>query len=483
MVCPSCGETIEEGKLLCPKCGTEIQIVPEFDPILEDSIIVGDKKDADETEGVFENDNDDINKSGIVSFLESKNINKLAVIVAVCVFLVVCIVGIVIGVVSANSKRNNPDNIFKNALEARNNENYELSIEYLKKAIEQESNNAEYVLTLAEVYQTTNEYDLEIELLDEACYSERFDDTDKKRLFVLLINALELKKDYRTLNKLLSECEYEDIKTLKLQYLSLPPVFSVKGGEYDESFKLCLTSDITGSIYYTTDGSEPSDRSYVYTNPIELGSGNHIIRAFFVNQYGIQSEIAQNDYKITESVVPMSEVYPESGEYEEALNIEILDADESFYYFYTIDGSDPDKNSRKYTGPISMPLGESIFKFIAVSPEGICSEIMEREYNLTVNAQISADQAGEIVKAAMISTGLIVDESGKKIGAKKYLTYASQVINKIGASSYYVVYEYEQNDIDAPKRLSGNVYAVNINDGSVYHLLYDELNNAYITEL
>ena len=38
MKCQNCGNEIEEGHLICEVCGNEIQIVPDFEPELENSI-------------------------------------------------------------------------------------------------------------------------------------------------------------------------------------------------------------------------------------------------------------------------------------------------------------------------------------------------------------------------------------------------------------------------------------------------------------
>lgn len=35
MKCPRCGADMKEGQMYCEHCGREIQIVPEFDPALE----------------------------------------------------------------------------------------------------------------------------------------------------------------------------------------------------------------------------------------------------------------------------------------------------------------------------------------------------------------------------------------------------------------------------------------------------------------
>lgn len=50
-----------------------------------------------------------------------------------------------------------------------------------------------------------------------------------------------------------------------------PPQFVLPGGWYDEPFELELSTDIPdGVIYYTTDGSTPTDSSLVYDEPIPI---------------------------------------------------------------------------------------------------------------------------------------------------------------------------------------------------------------------
>ena len=38
MICPECGREIPEGHLYCDFCGQEVQIVPDFEPEVENSI-------------------------------------------------------------------------------------------------------------------------------------------------------------------------------------------------------------------------------------------------------------------------------------------------------------------------------------------------------------------------------------------------------------------------------------------------------------
>lgn len=51
MKCPNCGYEIAEGYLYCEKCGMEIQIVPVFEPEIENSITETLSTVAEEIEG------------------------------------------------------------------------------------------------------------------------------------------------------------------------------------------------------------------------------------------------------------------------------------------------------------------------------------------------------------------------------------------------------------------------------------------------
>ena len=56
MKCPHCGHEMPDGYLLCDKCGEEIQIVPDFEPEIENSItetlstLVSQQEETDEAE-------------------------------------------------------------------------------------------------------------------------------------------------------------------------------------------------------------------------------------------------------------------------------------------------------------------------------------------------------------------------------------------------------------------------------------------------
>ena len=74
------------------------------------------------------------------------------------------------------------------------------------------------------------------------------------------------------------------------------PVFTPKAGTYYAPISVSIASTSTGaSIYYTTDGTEPSDASTLYSAPIALSS-DATFKAIAIRD-GIKSEVTTASYK------------------------------------------------------------------------------------------------------------------------------------------------------------------------------------------
>lgn len=98
----------------------------------------------------------------------------------------------------------------------------------------------------------------------------------------------------------------ESIQNLPERYM-LPPEFSVKGGFYEEEFKvsIVLNSKIKrqiwwnypGNLYYTLDGSIPTKASFMYKEDgIVVGKGVTAIRARYIDENGLAGDIASVTY-------------------------------------------------------------------------------------------------------------------------------------------------------------------------------------------
>lgn len=96
------------------------------------------------------------------------------------------------------------------------------------------------------------------------------------------------------------------------EYLARP-LFSANEGEYPNEISVEITCATNGAtIYYTTDGSEPTTASYKYTGAISI-SETTMLKAIAVKG-GLQSEVATATYTIIEKTEEMeANVKPEDG--------------------------------------------------------------------------------------------------------------------------------------------------------------------------
>jgi hypothetical protein len=75
-----------------------------------------------------------------------------------------------------------------------------------------------------------------------------------------------------------------------------PPQFSHEGGQYTSSFQLTLSADDDTAIYYTTDGTTPTEWNGIFYNgPISI-SGSRMIRAKSFAEGALESEVKTHIY-------------------------------------------------------------------------------------------------------------------------------------------------------------------------------------------
>jgi hypothetical protein len=82
------------------------------------------------------------------------------------------------------------------------------------------------------------------------------------------------------------------------QFLVAEPIFSHEEGLYKEIIPLKITCEEDETVYYTMDGSVPTTESQVYKNLIFLDTGEYVIKAICVNEYGVVSKVIVKEYQI-----------------------------------------------------------------------------------------------------------------------------------------------------------------------------------------
>jgi hypothetical protein len=142
----------------------------------------------------------------------------------------------------------------------------------------------------------------------------------------------------------------------------------------------------TGNSTSSQNSSNPEDLKKLYNDLINSyvaagKSDNEIIELLkkAAAETGDQSYINdQNSYLVKK---PSFSLAP--GTYEGSQVLTINKNNTSDTISYTLDGSNPTASSMTYAGPITLPIGETTVKAVAISNKGILSAVAEGKYTLT----------------------------------------------------------------------------------------------------
>lgn len=195
---------------------------------------------------------------------------------------------------------------------------------------------------------------------------------------ILILGFLVYQISYRLIVRPQEVAEEENLVTL------LPePEFSMEPGIYNYTLQLNIShaEKDRGTIYYTTDGTMPGTGSRVYRQPISLSEGQTKIRAIFIREDGLESELAEGIYEVVFDYPEEPVFSMEAGDYEKPFTVRIT-AEPDCKIYYTTNGEEPDLHSSVYRGAISVPEGLTVLQAIAVDGEGGVSGISEAIYNV-----------------------------------------------------------------------------------------------------
>lgn len=462
MKCPNCGKEMTEGALYCEYCGEDIHIVPDFEPELEENIqqiIEGIREDIEE-----EALSDDLAEpeSPKRSFLK-RMLCQLSILTAVLVLAAAAVMGTWV------YRNNSEEYQVSKAVQYASLEEYDKAIACYNRALELDEDNIELQFDLAEVYFLKNnkiEYEY---LLREIVKNDRASNEQLDRAYGRLIAIYRDREDYETVNELLLGSNNAELIAMYSHYTSNPPEFSVIEGYYTSIQALKLTAVGNGRIYYTLDGKDPDENSLQYTMPILLENGDYVVKAVFINEYGIVSDVASKEYHIDNDVILAPEINLSSGTYNTPMDIEVLAMEEEDEIYYTTDGSKPDYTSNLYTQAIHMPLGRSIFRFARIV-DGVTGDVAERSYELILNTDFTEDQAYDTIVEYALSSGRIIDQAGHFSDTGDIYIYEYLYVININKVSDFYVFAEVQRDADGAQARTGNFYAVDVYLGTRYKL-------------
>lgn len=469
MKCPECGNEVPEGFVYCGYCGREFKLVPEFEPEIEaeiDSTLatlankIGSSKDFDSEKNAERSLRSErtVGKSLNKNRYRSKKdgfSNKRIILFTAVIFVLISVI-ILLRVAFRQKDVSYYVNMANSAYLSGDNA---AAIEKLENAEKKFPENGEIILLLASYKLEAEDTEGAIQELYKIINSAAYTEDESRQAFSMMAAIYYERGAMDLLKSLLERSPFEDIKESYAGNIPAMPVIQPAGGEYEGGVEVTIAAPGNGEIFYTTDGSVPTKNSSKYRGKIKISEPEkYIIKALFVSENGYESDIASCEYVINAKPLEEPKIAQASGTYNKKTKI-VCVADEELVIRYSV-GKDMTVNemSTVYTGPIEMPEGESYFNFACFDNKGNMSEIVRRNYILTIERHVSAEAAIESVKATL----------KEKSYLQSTMSFAVEDIIVIGNDGeFYFIKEYNNGTA------TGLLYAVNTDSGLTRRLGYD----------
>ncbi len=152
---------------------------------------------------------------------------------------------------------------------------------------------------------------------------------------------------------------------------------------HSDPILITITAPPGDEIYYTLDGTVPSNQSLLYTAPFYIGLDGQTttVSAISYSEILEPSPVSTFTYRFRfqEAFSPKYNIY--AGTYNHDISLELYSETNDAVVYYTLDGSDPDSNSIQYTEPVSISGDGTIAQIKAITLHKYLKEsIMSSSY-------------------------------------------------------------------------------------------------------
>ena len=427
--------------MYCPVCGEEIIIVSDFDIKLEDNIDMAALAKTSELPDLAAMSHA---RDGSRTDSPKAKISR-GWIIAIAVFAAAFLAGCIFGGIAV-SRYFSYEYQYEKALGEYESGDYGKAISTCKHVCSL-GNDEKGMLLLADSYAADHNYDAAIAVL----YDALEDYPQDLVLYDRIVDCYKAENNSNGIHELINNSRDSTLALRYSDYVSISPTFSLESGTYIEPDPIKLSAPGEGRIYYTVDGSTPTEASLSYMGPIPLETGENVISAVYINEKGIVSDVVTNTYNVELDVPDPPELLVESQTLSRPELVGVT-APEDHTVYYTTDGSVPTTDSKEYLEPMLMPMGKSTFTFISVGPNGLVSDPVTGSYNLNMSVAVAKDMAEYAISYQLMSTGEIT--LGKSYRAEYGFADSSR--------TYYIISEYNNN---SP---TGRMFAVDIKTGELF---------------
>ena len=202
------------------------------------------------------------------------------------------------------------------------------------------------------------------------------------------------------------------VSTYEYKFACAAPTANYKSGKsFSEPAKIKLSTKEKGAtIYYTTNGKNPTKKSKVYKGAITLYKDTQI-KAMVATSGKSNSEIASWNYYVSAKTPQANKP---SGTYSSAVNVKLSCKTKGAKIYYTTNGKTPTAKSKQYKGAFTISKNTTL-KVIAIN-KNVKSDVATYSYNVKVETPVSSKTEGSY------KHGVIVRLSCKTKNATIYYT-------------------------------------------------------------
>jgi alpha-tubulin suppressor-like RCC1 family protein len=189
------------------------------------------------------------------------------------------------------------------------------------------------------------------------------------------------------------------------------PVFSPVPGGYLSPITVTISSGTPGAaIFYTLDGTDPTQSSTPYSQPLSLTSATQVRARAYLDGYPA-SAVTTGDYYPNLGVLPTPTIAPAAGTYTSEVSVTVT-ALAGATIRYTLDGTDPTTTSMTYSGPFAVTTTSTV-KAKAWHPDYSPSAIASAAYVIKVAAPTltptgGSYSAGQTITVATATPGATI---------------------------------------------------------------------------
>lgn len=398
------------------------------------------------------------NKS--VNTSESADKKSLWISVSVVAAAFILVVAVAAGVIYSNRKSFSHN--YEKGIELYNSGDMEGAGKYFEKAFATDDGKKNPVMIgyLADIYLADMDYADAINVLKTGLEY----DVQNEDMLAKLAGIYYQQSDGAQLTELINRYDGEKASAALAQYIVSEPSPSEVPGTLKEPVELTLIAQDGCSIYYTTDGTQPSVGSIKYTKPIKIEKDSVTVKAIAVNKIGVISKTVNLTYTISLQAPEAAELTIDSTTAPEGTVIMIKNLEEGCKAYYTVDGTTPTANSIIYNDGIDLKPGSYVLSVVIINKANLSSPITRKNITIEAGKNYTYAEAQSILVARMKELNILNSMSRFSVSnyTPEFVFLSKKTID--GIEMYYI-------RLDVKEDLSTEgYYGVGVKDGKCYRV-------------